>query len=239
MQKKLVAAAVVALSLGTAAGLAGAQEPNQIEQRIDASNRTLSVRAQGEVSVEPEVAILHVGFVTAPQDAKAAYAAGSKASNAIVSALVAAGVEEKAIRSESQHLDRDWEKPHRYKLSQQWTVRTSPERAAEILDVAIDAGATSSGEIEWTVKDEKSLEDRALNEATTRLRQQAEALARGMGVKLGNVLYVTNQMGSASPRPRAMMAMATMEMKAAPAPLAIEPQKVTREASVYAVFAIE
>jgi len=238
MQKHFAVAAV-ALFVGLGSTLAQAQEPNQIEQRIDPANRTLAVRAQGEVSVEPDVAILHVGFVTAPQDAKSAYAAGAKASNAIVSALVAAGVEEKAIRSESQHLDRDWEKPHRYKLSQQWTVRTTPARAAEILDLAIDAGATSSGEIEWTVKDEKALADRALEEATTQLRQQAESLARGMGVKLGNLLYVTNQMGSVSVRPRAMMAMATMEMKAAPAPLAIEPQKVSREASVYAVYAIE
>ncbi len=45
--------------------------------------------------------------------------------------------EETAIRSESQYLDRDWTtKLAKYTLHQQWTVKVSPERAAEILDVA-------------------------------------------------------------------------------------------------------
>ena len=144
------------------------------------------------------------------------------------------------IRSESQYLDRDYSNPKQFKyvLRQQWTVKVTPARAAEILDVAINAGGTSSGQIDWTVKDEKALETEALDKAASRAKANAEVLAKGMGVRLGSLIYVSNQVTSPQyPRPMPMMAMRSAE--AAPQPLAVEPHQVSREASVYAVFAIE
>lgn len=216
-----------------------AQQPTQPELKVDSSNRTLTVSATDSVFVEPDQAILHIGFVTQPQDAKGAYANGTRASNAIIAALKQAGVAESAIRSESQFLDRDWTtKLRKYTLHQDWTVKVAPERAAEILDAAINAGATSSGQIEWTVKDEKALEAQALDKAAARARANADVLAKGMGVRLGSLIYVSNQMSAPSfPRPMPMMAMKAAN--AAPEPLAIEPHQVSREARVYAVFAIE
>jgi len=221
---------ISALVLATIAS--SAQQPTQPALKVDSSNRTLTVSATDSVSVEPDQAVLHIGFVTQPQD-------GTRASNAIISALKQAGVAENAIRSESQYLDRDWTtKLRKYTLHQDWTVKVAPERAAELLDVAINAGATSSGQIEWTVKDEKALEAQALDKAAARARANAEVLAKGMGVRLGTLIYVSNQMSVPSfPRPMQMMAMKAAQADAQP--LAIEPHQVSREATVYAVFAIE
>jgi len=218
---------------------AAAQQPTQPQLKVDSSNRTLTVSATDSVTVEPDLAILHIGFVTQPQDAKSAYADGTRASNAIIAALKQAGVEETAIRSESQYLDRDWTtKLRKYTLHQQWTVKVPPERAAEVLDIAVNAGATSSGQIDWTVKDEKALEAEALDKAATRAKANAEVLAKGMGVRLGSLIYVSNQLTAPQyPRPMPMMAMKSAEP--APQPLSIEPHQVSREASVSAVFAIE
>lgn len=231
--------ALFAFALLTAGFTAAAQQSTQPQLNIGPTNRTLTVTASDSVSVEPDLAILHIGFSTQPEDAKSAYADGSRASNAILAALKQAGVPENAIRSESQYLDRDWTtKLRKFTLHQQWTVKVPPERAAEILDTAINAGATSSGQIEWTVKDQKALEAEALDKAAARARANAEVLAKGMGVRLGSLIYVSNQMSAPSfPRPMPMMAMKAAE--AAPQPLAIEPHQVSREASVYAVFAIE
>lgn len=219
---------------------AGAQQNTQPQLKIDNSNRTLSVTATETVSVEPDLAILHIGFDTQPEDAKAAYADGSRASNTIVAAIKQAGIPETSIRSESQYLDRDYSnKQHKFVLHQQWTVKVAPERAAEILDIAVTAGATDSGQIDWTVKDEKALEAEALDKTASSAKSNAEVLAKGMGVKLGALIYVTNQMAAISPRP--MMIMNAMADRSAPqaSPLAIEPHQVNREATVYAVFAIE
>jgi uncharacterized protein len=220
---------------------ASAQQFTQPQLNISATNRTLTVTAEDSVSVEPEVAVLHIGFDTQPGDAKSVYAEGTQTSNAIIAALKQAGVQQSDIRSEAQYMNRDYTVPksHKFKLSQQWTVRTSPERAAEVLDVAVTAGATSSGQIEWTVKDEKALEEQALDRATGRAKENAAVLAKGMGVRLGALIYVSNQLSSPGyPRPMPMAMMAAKSADQAP-PLAIEPQKVTRAANVYAVYAIE
>jgi uncharacterized protein len=234
----------VKITLASIALLAGctlvtAQQIAQPQLKVDSTNRTLTVSATGSVSVEPELATLHIGFDTQPEDAKSAYADGARASNAIIGAIKQAGIPEGSIQSQSQFLDRDWSKPHKFKLSQQWTVKVPPERAAEILDIAVTAGATDSGQIDWTVKDEKALEAQALDEAASRARQNAEALAKGMGVHLGTLIYVSNQISSPAPRPVMYEANSSLARLAAPPPLAIEPRKVVREATVYAVFSIE
>ncbi len=231
----------IATLLLLAAGMAAhAQQPNQLELKIDPTNRTLTVSAQDQVTVDPDIAVLHIGFQTQPSDAKAAYAAGAQTSNAIIDALKQAGVQESAIHSEWQRLDAVYGKPHKFTLAQQWTVKVTPERVAEILDIAVTAGATDSGDIDWTVADEKALEDKALDGATARARAQAEVLAKGMGVHLGAILYVTNQMSApVYPRVFAMNAAQMSAGAAAPPPLAIEPRKVSSSANVYAVFSIE
>jgi uncharacterized protein YggE len=219
---------------------APAQQSFQPQLKIDPSNRTLSVTTTETVSVEPDLAILHIGFDTQPEDAKSAYADGARISNAIISALKQAGVAEPDIRSESQFLQRDFTKTHKFKLTQQWTVRVEPAKAAETLDIAITNGATTSGDIEWTVKDEHALEAKTLDRAATRARENAEVLAKGLSVRLGAPIYVTNQVTAIAPRPMMMNAFsAERATLAPPPPLAIEPHKVSREATVYATFAIE
>jgi uncharacterized protein YggE len=216
-----------------------AQQTTQPQMKVDSSNRTLTISATETVSVEPDLAILHIGFDTTPEDAKAAYADGARASNAIIAAVKQAGIPETSIRSESQYLDRDWSnKQHRFVLHQQWTVKVPPERAAEILDIAVTAGATDSGQIDWTVKEEKALEAEALDHAASRTRANAEVLAKGMGVRLGSLIYVSNQIASPGPRPM-MFAQAEQRLADAAPHLSIEPHQVSREATVYAVFAIE
>src|SRR5436305_5725349 len=105
---KVLGAAVLALALGEASV---SQEMGQPQLKIDNANRTLTVSASDSVSVEPEVAVLHIGFETSPSDAKAAYAEGSRVSNAIRNALKQAGVADDAIRSESQFLEPDYTLP--------------------------------------------------------------------------------------------------------------------------------
>jgi hypothetical protein len=237
---------LVTFALIAGRAVAVAQQTSQVQLKIEAANRTLTVSAEARVTADPEIAILHIGFETKPSDAKTAYAAGAKTSNDIVAALKQAGIPETSIRSESQRLERVYDMSHKFKLVQQWTVKTPPERAAEILDVAVTAGATNSGQIDWTVKDEKALEDQALDQAAERARANAAVLAKGMGVHLGALIYVTNEISA--PFNRLVVSQGVFANNSGPVagsltplapPLAIEPRKVSRIATVYAVFAIE
>jgi len=223
---------------------ASAQLPSQPQIKIDPATRLLTVSAEERVSVDPDLAIIHIGFESKIADAKSAYADGSRISNAVVAALKQAGLPDTAIRSESQRLESIDAKNHKFKLVQSWTVKSPPERAAEILDIAVSAGATESGDIEWTVQDIHALEDTALDHATARARSDAAVIAKASGAKLGTVVYVTNQVSAGGGRLFANYNNdAQFEVKAklvgTSAPLAIEPRKVSRTADVYAVFAIE
>jgi uncharacterized protein YggE len=240
--------AIITLALIAGCAAADAQQTTQVQLKIDPTNRTLTVSAEERVTADPDLAILHIGFQTPPSDAKAAYAAGAKTSNEVVAALKQAGITESSIRSESQQLKSIDYRAHKFELVQEWTVKTPPERAAEILEIAIGAGATQSGEIDWTMKDVRALEEQALSQASSRARADAAVLAKTMDVQLGKLVYVTNQVSTPSGFPldnRNFAALAQMDAGISAqrlqsyVPLAIEPRKVSRMASVYAVFAIE
>jgi hypothetical protein len=240
------AIAGIALVFGCVAG--SAQQTTQVQLKIEPNNRTLTVSAEERVTADPDLAILHIGFQTPPSDAKAAYGAGAKTSNEVVAALKQAGIPETSIRSESQQLKSIDYKAHKFELVQEWTVKTSPERAAEILEIAIAAGATQSGDIDWTMKDVRALEEQALGQAASRAKSDAAVLAKGMDAHLGALIYVTNQVSSVAGFQlgnRNFAAIAQLSEGVAArgredkTPLAIEPHKVSRTASVYAVYAIE
>lgn len=235
--------ALASIAILAGCTLAAAQQPSDLRLTIDSTHRTLTVSANGHVSVDPDVAILHIGFETKPADAKSAYADGTRISNAIVDAIKQAGIPETSIRSEFQRLEPVDVKNHKFKLTQNWTVKTPPARAGEILDVAIDAGATDSGQVEWTVQDVHALEDQALEQAASRARDDAAVMAKASGAHLGNLLFITNQI-TATVSVNALAnfsngAMSDERARSAAPSLAIEPHKVVREAAVYAVFAIE
>ncbi|HUZ04052.1 MAG TPA: SIMPL domain-containing protein, partial [Acidobacteriaceae bacterium] len=195
---------------------------------------------------------VHIGFVAYAPDADAAYAKGSKTSNAIISALTAKSIAKTDIQSESQSVTEtqpyELEKlppaeqaKRRYQVRQSWMVQTKADDAASVLNTAVNAGANNSGQVEWTVADEKALEAKAAGNALSRARAIATQMAQGLGIQLGDLIYASNQ-APESPRPimlRSMAMAAPPPPPPAPSPLAISAQKVERSATVYAVFAIQ
>jgi uncharacterized protein YggE len=62
-------------------------------------------------------------------------------------------------------------------------------------------------------------------------------MAKGLSVKLGALLYANNETQAQPPVP--LMRLNAAKAAAAPAPLAINPRRIEKSATVYAVFAIE
>src|SRR5271156_3124764 len=111
----LIKSGIASLAVALGSSVILAQQPNQLELKIDSASRTLAVSAEAHVSVDPEVAILHIGFETKPSDAQSAYGDGARISNAIVAAIKQAGIPETSIRSESQRLEPVDVKNHKFK----------------------------------------------------------------------------------------------------------------------------
>ncbi|HVJ09604.1 MAG TPA: SIMPL domain-containing protein [Acidisarcina sp.] len=220
--------------------------------QVNKDNRTIAVSTTDTATADADTATVHIGFQIYAADEQAAYASGSRTSNAIARALEAAGVKKDAIQSQSQNISHvqpyelqnltpDQKAQHQFTVQQSWSVKTSAQAAASILDTAIKAGANQSGAIDWSVADADALESQAAGKALKRAQEIADRMAKGLGARLGTLLYASNQNPEA-PRPIPLMRgmASSMAMKAETVePLAISARKVTSSATVYAVFALE
>lgn len=216
---------------------------------VGPNNRTIAVTVSGKATAQATIATVHIGFADYAPDSASAYAEGSKTSNAIIDALRQAGVTDKAIQSQGQNLRQNFEFDNnaselqraqkRYVLTQSWTVKTTATDAAKILHIAVEAGANQSGQIDWDVADRAALEAQAAAQALRHAQALASEMAKGLGVQLGPLLYASNQAPETPVRPMPMMV--RMEAaKAAPVkPLAILPQQIVENTTVYAVFSIQ
>src|ERR1700727_2794432 len=72
--------------------------------QVNSANRTIAITATDKVTVLADTASVHVGFITYGPDSDAAYATGSRLSNAIVKALTSVGIPNDAIESENQNV---------------------------------------------------------------------------------------------------------------------------------------
>jgi uncharacterized protein YggE len=215
---------------------------------INKDNRSITVTATDTAFAMADQAVVHIGYQAYGDDEQSAYAEGSKRSNAITDALTAAKVPAEAIESEDQSLQplNEYElknlpvalKNMKFRITQSWSVRTTPADAAKTLDIAIKAGANQSGSIGWEMKDASMLEASASAKALAQAQAIAARMAEGLHIKVGSLLYASNQAQEIG-RPVPMMAMA-MRSKAADAkPLSISARRVERSATVFAIFAIE
>ncbi len=219
--------------------------------QISKDNKTISITATEEASTLADTAVVSIGFNCFGKDQDSTYASATETSNAIVSALTASGVAKDAIQSQEQNLSplnsEDFQnKSHyaegmRFQFSQRWQVTVPAGQAAQILQAAITHGANNSGGIDWQLKNDDALEAEAAQKALSHARAIAEHMAQGLGAKLGTLLYASNQIPVVSgigPRMYSMAA-APPPPPVGLKPLAISPARITRSATVNAVFAIE
>jgi hypothetical protein len=248
------APAPLALALFAFAALAApaaARAQDDTSSIIAKGVRSIAITATDRVLQQADVATVHVGYELYGPDQPSAYASASKASNAIVAALRSANIPKDMIESQQQsvapmdtyqlnQLPASERASHAFVAQQSWTVRTSADAAARVLDIAAKAGANKSGQIDWSLKDPNAANAEAASKALQRARTQAQAMASGLNVKLGQLLYASNQVQAEPIRPVPMMAVGDSALaKAAPPPLAINARQIETSATVYAVFAIE
>lgn len=231
--------------------LTAASSSAQISQTLGISkdNRTITVTSTDTAFALADEAEVHIGYQAYGEDEQSAYAEGSKRSNAITDALHAAGIPADSIESEDQNLQplNEFElknpaaslKNMRFRITQSWTVRTAPDAAAKTLDVAVKAGANQSGSIGWEMKDGSMLEAAASAKALAHAGLIASRMAEGLHIKVGPLLYASNQAQAPLIRPMMAMKMGGGGGQKTVQPLSIATRRVERSATVFAIFAIE
>ena len=224
--------------------------------QINRENETIAISTTDEATATADIASVTIGFEILGPDAQSTSAEAGKLSHAILDALRKLGVEDNSVESAGQGLQKNTEfddkekaeqrAKQQYIFRQSWEVATSPQSAAEVIRVAIAAGANQSGAINWRISDRKSLQAKAAEAALVKARQVAQNMADGLHVKLGSLIYASNETPNAKLylAPRQGLVLNTESASVAsyitvPKALEIRPQTIREEATVYAVFAIE
>lgn len=242
----------VALLLVNGAGPAGAQGLDR-PVAMNSNVRSIAITATDRVLNQADIATVHIGYLLYGPDHDAAYATGATASQTIVKALQQAGVPAEAIESQEQSLaatDAEVLKAlaakdkvaRAFTVRQSWTVRVAANDGTKVLDLSVHAGANDVGQIDWSLRDANAAQSAAAAKAIQRARSQAEAMAGGLHVRLGTLLYASNEV-EAPPTPTVIPHPLMMKLLSAPPPppppMTINPQHIETSATVYAVFAIE
>lgn len=223
------------------------------EIQVNRENKTIAVTTDDELVVDAELAILTVGYSNYAATSQAAFDENVSISNKISQALLDAGVPASEIETETLRVsnvepDSAWtdeqKRLRKFEARQSWEIRVPVSRAQETVDVAIRAGATSVGDVEWTVADPAALQARASGAALAKARRVAEQMANGLDAKLGDLVYASNR----APVPKFWRGLVSTESsmvtsvgrREAPRPaLKLFPQKVRSQATVHAVFSIQ
>jgi uncharacterized protein YggE len=218
--------------------------------QVSGANRTLEVTASATSDAKADTATLHIGYQVFGATSDESYRKGSAISSAVATALEHAGAPKDAIESQNQSTEplQEYQNQNlptleaaqrKFLTQQSWTVRTTPNDVAALLAAAVGAGANQSGAVDWSVGDMESLDAAAAAKALQRARAVAEQMAAGLGVKLGPLVYASNQVEDrVRVLPMQARGMVLQQQKAMPK-LSLGAPMEHGSATVRAVFAVQ
>jgi hypothetical protein len=200
----------VPVALALLVALAGCLGPLQTSSPADGSATvpTVSVTGVGEVTVDADLAVVSVSVRERGDTAEAVRAAVAERSDALRAALEDAGVPADAVTTVSFRLQVDYDygenrrEPVGYTAVHTFRVEVAPDRAGEVVDLAVDsAGATVDG-VGFTLSDETraDLREEALRGAVANARADADAVADAASIEVVGV-RTASVGGSFSPYP--------------------------------------
>jgi uncharacterized protein YggE len=204
MKKSIQVGTVLLFLLLVVMWLAPALSPGfavQEEMGSDSPQRTISVSGNGQVDVQPDVAVVTLGVQTEAEEAALALTRNSQQMQALVDALKDAGVAAEDIQTRVVRLyPRYAQAPEPqgqgeligYTATNIVEVRVRDlDSVGEILDTAVQAGGNRIESIGFEVSDPAQHMDKAREAAWNDAQHKAEQLAGLAGAELGAVLTIS------------------------------------------------
>lgn len=188
--------------------------------RAEPAERAIRVSGSATVKAAPDRGRVSVSVVSRAATAREASEANAKASKTVLEKLRAAVRAPGEVRTTGYELGAEYDynqapgargpKLVGYSATNRFAVVSADlEGIGGLIDAAIVAGATQVDSIGFFLDDEEAVRRQALLEAGRKARDEAETVARSLGVTLGDVLDAST---SSSPPPvfygREKMAMA-------------------------------
>ena len=242
--QRLACLSLGGMMLFAAAGPAAAQDVPPRREPV------VRVSAQGEASLAPDMAIVTFSVVRNSKTAEVAMGENSSAMAAVMAALKSEGVDAKdmqtsnfAIHPQYRHFqpkeDGTVDPPEvvGYEVTNSLTVKIREvAKVGAILDKSVKLGINQGGQITFTNDDPEQALSEARKQAVERAVAKARTLTEAAGVRLGQVVEITE----ATPRmppPQPMYRMAMAKEASDAVPVAAGENSYT--VSVDVTFALE
>jgi len=178
------------------------------EQAQSPPDGRVIVIGEGSVGVTPDYAQIESGVTTRAKSVKEASDANSKLMAAITSALLESGIAQNDIQTSRFSIQpiyapqepRTEPKLVGYSISNRVRVKIRQiGKVGEILDRLVTAGVTDVGNVAFLVSDPSKALDQAREAAIADERRRAEVYAQASGLRLGRVVWITEDPAFAPP----------------------------------------
>lgn len=225
-----------------AAGLLGAVSLSRAE---DPPRRTIRVTGEGKASAAPDMAVIHTGVVTQATTAAEAVAANNEQMAKIMATLKDLKIADKDIQTSNFSVQPVYE-PHReqrvspriaaYQVSNQ--VQVKVRKVADLgraLDALVSSGSNQLNGVSFQLADPKPVLNQARAAAVADAQERAELYAKAAGVRVGEVLTISEEAQSI---PQPMFRGRAMAMEAA-SDVPVAAGELDFPAQVHVVFALD
>jgi len=177
------------------------------------------VNGQGTASVAPDMAILSLTVTREGKTAKEALKAGSSAMADVLSAMKKAGIDDQDLQTSSFSIQPRYTQPSTsssfakdvpqiagYTVRNALTVKVRDiAEVGSILDKSVSLGVNEGGNIQFTNDNPAATIEQARIQAMRDAASKAQTLAETAGVKIGQILEISEQSYYPSPAPMARM----------------------------------
>ncbi len=209
-----------------------------------AAANAITVSGEGTVHIPPDMALINLGVISSAKSAQDALAANAKATQTALAALKAAGVADKDLQTSDFSLQPEYETQppgppkipviagYRAENFVLVTVRDIGQVGA-LLDKGTASGANSANGISFAVSDPAHALDEARQAAFADAKHKAEIYASAAGVKLGQLISLSDGVPGDNGPVMAKYGVAHAQMA-----LPVQPGEETIQAHVIARFAV-
>lgn len=165
----------------------------------DAAPAVPSIVTTGDATVRraPDQAFVTVAVETRARSPRDAQQQNAAAMTAVQQRLTDSGIARDAVRTTGYFIQQEFDYSNGRRTPRDYVARNgvevrldAVERVGEVLDLVVQAGATSVSGVRFDVKDRAGAEREALRMAVVDARSRADAMAAGAGRTVDRVLRI-------------------------------------------------
>lgn len=172
--------------------------------------KIIQTYGEAEITAQPDLAKISISIITRNQLASEAARENAKLANTVLKALLDSGLNEEEIKTSSyrlksyykwvkNELDKEQEQIY-YQATNEILIKTTKlDSVGNIIDLAIEAGANSINYINFELRDPQKFMLEALTAAAGQAQSKAEAIAKGAGVTIKQLLSIKEEKTTYTP----------------------------------------